>query len=155
MNQQYDEMLLDLLEKRAVYGLTEEEQKQLDELEAREDISLELTASAITLAELGQVEEMPSNLRARLVVDANEFFADKSEKAIVTPPAAEAAESRLGILSWLGWALAAAAIIALAINILLTRTKPPQEIGGPLATPTPLPQPLAPEELRQRLLGSA
>ena len=154
MNQQYDEMLIDLLEKRAVYGLTEEEQKQLDELEGRDDMSFELTASAITLAELGHIEEMPANLRAKLVADANEFFVEHSENKAVAEPLMETSEPRLGILSWLGWALAAAAIIALAINVWLTRTEAPRQIVRPIETPTPPPKQLTPEQMREQLLTS-
>jgi anti-sigma-K factor RskA len=155
MNQQYDEILIDLLEKRAVYGLTEDEQKQLDELEGRDDISFELTASAITLAELGHVEEMPASLRAKLVADANEFFAAQSQESVVSTPSTETSEPRMGIWSWLGWALAGAALIALILNVWLTRTNPPQQQAGPGPTPTPLPEQPTPEQMRERLLASA
>ena len=153
MNQQYDEMLVALLEKQATYGLTEEEQKQLDALEGKDDLSFEITASAINLAEMGQVEEMPAGLRAKLVADANEFFADyvlPAEPSQVI----ETGVRHSSLLSWLGWAFAAAAIIALAANIWLTRFNPPL-IGGIPPTPTPSPEHLTPEQMRERLLASA
>jgi anti-sigma-K factor RskA len=153
MNQQYDEMLIDLLEKRAVYGLTDDEQRQLEEFEEKNDISFDVTASAITLAELGQIDEMPANLRAKLVADANEFFAERPERPHILETKAEAENAQTGILTWLGWAFAAAALIALIANIWLTRVGAPPQIVGPLATPSP--EQLTPEQMRQRLISSA
>src|SRR5689334_12951318 len=115
MSQPNDELLIDLLEKRAVYGLSDEEQRQLEELETADDLSFDEAAAAINLAELGVVEEMPANLRARLVADANEFFVGKGQPvpARVDKPV----RSGLGGWGWLGWAVAAAACVALIANI--------------------------------------
>ncbi len=154
MNQQYDEMLTDLLEKRAVYGLTEDEQKQLDELEGNDDLSFELAASAFTLAQLDRVEEIPASLRAKLVADANEFFADGPENTAVPSPLVETTTPQLNIWNRLGWALAGAAVLALAVNIWLTRVSPTSPIAyNP--TPTPSPEQLTPGQMRDRLLTSA
>ncbi|HEY2865902.1 MAG TPA: anti-sigma factor [Pyrinomonadaceae bacterium] len=153
MSQQSDDLLIDLLEKRAVYGLTAEEQRQLDELGGSDDLSFDRAAAAINLVELGAIDEMPANLRARLVADANDFFA--AQPAVPTPiETTEPARSGLGLFGWLGWATAAAAVLALVLNLWLTRAVPPAEIAGPLATPTPAETP-GPEQMRQRLLSSA
>ena len=154
MSQQNDELLFDLLEKRAVYGLTAEEEKQLEELGGADDLSFDRAAAAINIADLGTIDEMPANVRARVVADANEFFADKQPASAPVETAAPA-KSGLGLFGWLGWAVAAAAVIALVLNIMLTRTRPPQQIAGPLATATPTPERLTPEQMRDRLINSA
>ena len=152
MSQQNDELLFDLLEKRAVYGLTSEEQQQLDQLGGGDDLSFDQAATAINLADLGPVDEMPANVRARVVADANEFFAEKQPASEVEAP--EPDRSGLGLFGWLGWGVAVAALVALVLNLWLTRAVPPPQIAGPLATPTPAVTP-GPEELRERLLASA
>src|SRR5215204_6310755 len=90
------EVMLDLLCKKAVYGLDEREEKQLAELEAQfggagQSQSLELTAAAISMAHLDMSEPMPGNLQSRIVADANRYFDEKS--ASNTAPVANVAES--------------------------------------------------------------
>jgi anti-sigma-K factor RskA len=152
MSQPNDDLLFDLLEKRAVYGLTAEEEKQLEGLGGADDLSFDRAAAAINLGDLGTIDEMPANLRARVVADANEFFADKQPAAMpVETPAP--ARSGLGIFGWLGWAMAAAAVIVLVFNLVVTRVSPPTQIAQ--ATPTPTPEKLTPEQMRDRLINSA
>jgi anti-sigma-K factor RskA len=148
MNQQREEMILDLLEKRAVYGLTEVERRQLDELGGGEDLSLEFTAAAIGLAGLGDLEELPENLRARIMAEAKEHFADR-------PSTVRQVEfSRPSVWSWLGWAVAAVAIAALIFNIWWTRPTTPQ-VAGPGPTSTPTPERITPEQRRQQLITAS
>jgi len=151
MSQETDDRLIDLLEKRAVYGLTDEQLRQLDGLDQAGDTSFDLAVAAINLAELGTTEEMPPNLRARITADANEFFADKP----IQNPAkiSEPAKPGIGLFGWLGWAVAAAAIVALIVNIALIRNSGPQVASGP--TSTPMPTQLGPEQLREQLIKSA
>lgn len=151
MSQQNDDLLFDLLEKRAVYGLSAEEEKQLEELGGSDDLSFDRAAAAINLADLGTIDEMPTNLRARVIADANEFFADKPPASVpVETPVP--ARSGLGLFGWLGWAVAAIACIVLAATMLVTRNTNQIAAG---VTPTPTPEHLTPEQMRERLIKSA
>lgn len=147
-----EERLLDLLEKRAFYGLTAEEQNELDKLSTDDDISLDITASAITLAEMDQIEPMPAHLRSKIEAGADVFFTDR---AYTIKPSSEvhSAPVRSDIWSWFGWAVAAAACIVLAINIYSTRTGGTGQIAQ--VTPTPTPIQLTPAQKREQLLASA
>ena len=94
MNEDMEEMQLDLLIKQAVYGLTEAEQKQLDELEndgARDD-SLERTTAAVNLAGVDKIEAMPNALRSKILANADKYFGTEEDaepapniREIVTP----------------------------------------------------------------------
>ena len=150
MSQASEERLLDLLEKRAFYGLTAEEQRELDQLSSEDDLSLDLTASAITLAELNEIEPMPAHLRAKIESEASPYFEERPTD--VHSPVADTPASKSGFLTWLGWAVAAAACVALAANIYFTRISNPPIAR---ATPTPTPVQLTPEQKREQLLTSA
>lgn len=151
MSQESEERLLDLLEKRAFYGLTSEERTELEQLSGNDDVSLDLTASAIALSELREIEPLPAHLRAQIESQANNFFAERpaaEPRIIETHPKGSSA----GFWSWFGWAAAAAACVALAANIYLTRINPIQ-VAGPGPTPVPASSlaPLTPDQLRQQL----
>ena len=151
MSQEREDRLLDLLEKRAFYGLTSEEQTELEQLSGDDDVSLDLTASAIVLSKLHEIEPMPAYLRTKIESQADDFFADRSK---AKPRIVEERQtgSGSGFWTWLGWAVAAAACVALAANIYLTRTNPIQVAGpGPTSVPTSSPAPLTPDQLRQQL----
>jgi anti-sigma-K factor RskA len=96
-------------------------------------------------------------LRTKIFADADEFFSQpaESQKVINFAPQAETAnrssvnenrsnivevESQRPFWQWLGWAFAAAACVALAINLWLTRFQKPTEIvknSETIQTPTP------------------
>jgi anti-sigma-K factor RskA len=151
MSQESKERLLDLLEKRAFYGLTSEEHSELQQLSGDDDISLDLTASAIALSELREIEPLPAHLRAKIESQADDFFAKrpagKKRVGEVRPTGLGT-----GFWSWFGWTIAAAACIALAANVYLTRINPIQ-VARPGPTPAPPSSlaPLTPEQMRQQL----
>jgi len=146
-----EERLLDLLEKRTFDGLTPAEERELSELNATDDVSLDLTAAAISLAQLEKVEPMPVHLRSRIESAADEHF---TQKVSQSGSVRTVRESNTGWWNWFGWALAGAACIALAANIYLTRVNPPLA-AGPGPTPTPAPVQITPEQQRAQLLASA
>jgi anti-sigma-K factor RskA len=156
MKEDMEEIMLDLLCKKAVYGLDANEEKQLAELEAKvggpsQSQSFELTAAAISMAHLDMSEPMPANLQSRIVADANRYFDEKSVASAVDY--APSASARGSIFDWLGWAVAAAACLALALNIYYTR--PNTDITR-VNQPTPTPQEkLTPAQERLRLIETA
>ena len=164
MKEDLEEMILDLLSKHAIYGLTPEEEKQLAELQSDagtnyDPVSFELAAAAINMAALGETEAMPASLQAKILDNAGTYVtAPEVEENVFTRPRqlVEAAKPEKGSMwSWLGWAVAAAACVALAFNLYLTRSateivRGPEPTPSPVATATP-----GPAALRERLLASA
>lgn len=163
MNQNTEELRLDLLIKKAVHGLTAAEGKQLQQLEkaavANPDESFELTAAAISLVDIDVSEQLPIHVRAKVLTDADRFFSPKNLHETVPselPTVAEAVSEKLpktSVWNWLGWAVAAAACVALVANIYFTRIQPGPMVGIP---PIPTPgQRLTPAQERERLLATA
>lgn len=159
MNENIEELMLDLLCKKAVYGLDANEEKQLVELEQKrggesQAQSFELTTATLAMAHLDTNEEMPANLRSRILAEAERYFDanarldEPARSAVVTPTSGSGS-----IFNWLGWAVAAAACLALALNLYTTRQQGPIMQSGPTAQPTP--EKLTPEQERQRLIDTA
>jgi anti-sigma-K factor RskA len=156
MKEELEEQMLDLLCKQAVYGLNEEETRQLAELEKSAGTghiaeSFEMTAAAISTVGLDTNEELPANLRSRILAEAERHF-DAPEQRDLAHDAAQS-ESSSSLWNWLGWAVVAAACIALTVNIYTTRIDDQTARGG---TPTPTPEEkLSPSQMRQRLIDTA
>lgn len=153
MKNEVNEAMLDLLCKKVLEGLNEDEERQLAKMNADEGglLSLELTAAALSFSELDTSERLPSSLEARIIADANSYF-DESAPVQVTAPQRQADVSSGSVWNWLGWAIAAAACIVLAINVYVTRTG--TEISRvPAPTPTPV-ETLTPAQQRQQLMNS-
>lgn len=170
------EKLLELLADQTVFGLSEEEFVELETLkedfpEWEKDFSLELAATAIGLSHLDVEDDLPANLREKIFANADEFFSrmNQSEQPVnfaAQPRDAansEAAEnvttvrqfepSRSSIWNWMGWAVAATACVALAINIWSTRSRPQSEtVQNQIAVQTPTPK-LSAAEQRASLLA--
>lgn len=166
--------LLELLADQAVFGLSADEKMELGQLKNQfpewdKDFSLELTAAAIGLSDLDTSEQLPANLRTKIFANADEFFNSReqpsnvvnftprtnpSTDAAVTPNAVETAPGR-PFWQWLGWAVAAAACVALAINLWTTRERVvPEIVKTPPAVSSPTPK-LSPEQERAQLLAVA
>lgn len=167
MNEDTQEIMLDLLYKQAVYGLTEEETKQLRELQSSagssmDAHSLEMTAAAIGMINLPVNESMPAHLQAKIFEDANKFFGhegatetgngfgDSARSIVATSPTPSGS-----FWNWFGWAVAATACVALALNLYFTRIQPREVVQEPRPIQTPAPQPPSLSEQRQQLLASA
>lgn len=144
MSEKEKERLLDLLTDRVLFGLTAEQESELQELEEKYpdikgDESFDLTAGAINLTKVETIEPMPENLRVKVLADANEFFEKHQKPANVInfqPKLREVAPAAVGNTAnvadvstkssawqWLGWAFAAAACVALAINLWISRSQ--------------------------------
>lgn len=176
MNDLQKERLLELLADQTIFGLSAEELVELKELKEKfpdweKEISLELTAAAIGLSALDVSDELPANLREKIFADADEFFGKTEEsrevvnfapqavEPINSPATAsvrevvEAAPER-PFWQWLGWAVAAAACVALVINVWSTRSPQPEVVQNPPVIQSPTPQLSAAQE-RAQLLAAA
>lgn len=123
-----EEMMLDLLTRKAVYGLDEAEERELAELQRKAGLedefpSFERTAAAIGLTGPDTSEPMPAALRSRILADAERHFDKVSQTAFAGAAAPDTETSgAAGWFGWLGWAFAAAASLVLAFNIYYTRS---------------------------------
>ncbi len=169
--------LLELLSDETLFGLKETEAMELKQLKEefpdwKDDISLELTAAAISLSNVSADSNMPANLRAKIFANAEQFF-DSSKESQKSPAFASnvaqngfsaktatvvetvADAPKASFRQWFGWAFAAAACVALAINIWTTRNqKTPEVVKTPETIQTPTPQLTAAQE-REQLIASA
>ena len=164
MSEEQNEQLFDLLTKKAVYGLDEAEQSDLDLLDSgtadAEFHSLEITAAAISLVGYTDEEPLPAHLFSKIAADAPQFIGT-SEVESPWPAATAPVYGRDEIFAdkpstswfgWLGWAAAAAAIIALAVNIGLTRFQPAVEVAKAPQIETPAIPTMA--QMREEMLRS-
>lgn len=158
MTEEHREIFFDLLAKKAVYGLDDAENNQLDEFDRgivdAEFASLEMAAAAIGLAGVGDIEPMPDHLRARILKNAPlgaEIRHDKQAKIYTSDEVFS--EKRSSWFGWLGWAAAAAACVALAVNIWFTRIQPTEQVKNP--NPKDAPQFLTDKQKHDELMASA
>lgn len=168
MNEVKKERLIELLADKTVFGLNEEESNELHLLkkdfpELENDTSFELSAAAINLAGLDTAQELPVNLRSRILADAENFFDSVEEQQNAekfngeTGRNVNAANVELGtkrpFWQWLGWAVAGAACIALAVNLWTTRFQStPEIVKTPPSIQTPTPE-LNAAQQREQLLA--
>ena len=80
MNESEKEKMLDLLILRATGEITKQELEQLRILEEKfpefkDDDSFELATAAISLIDLKIEDQMPAHLQARILADADKYFA--------------------------------------------------------------------------------
>lgn len=166
--------LIELLADQSLFGLSAEERMELDQFKKQfpdweDDFSLELTAAAIGVANLDVSGELPANLRTKVFANADEFFnsreatqevlsfAPQANKTIGSTATESVVETTSRFSFWqnLGWAFAAVAGIALAVNIWTTRFQKPSEIvKTPETIQTPKPE-LTTAQKRDELLASA
>jgi hypothetical protein len=175
MNEENKEKMLNLLADRALFGLSDAELSELEQLtrefpEFKDDHSFELAAAALNLTNLETDEPLPAHLQAKILDNAEEFFApaERKQNAFNFEPKAKESAAEVETVrsvvetspktpwwNWLGWGVAVAASIALAINLWLTRVQPPAEIvKNPEVIQTPTPE-LTAQQKRQQLLASA
>jgi hypothetical protein len=171
MSEREKEKMLELLSDQTVFGLSDEELAELAELEKNypgfetEAESLEAAAAAVGMMNLETSEPLPAHLRAKVMADADQYFAARGAAA---PPVAAAEnkeeeiqktfafEPKSSIRQWLGWAVAGAACVALAINLYTTRPDSSTIVRNPTPTPAVSPKPeLTLAEQREQLLASA
>ena len=154
MSTEDKEKMLDLLCDKFVYGLSEEDARELEKLgiDPKESESIEQTVAALSLAGLDTEAEMPEKLREKLIGDANIYFSSSEgeREAILEREVILDGGSR-SWFGWLGWAAAAAASIALVFSLMVPRGENRVDLPQ---TPTPEVRPDVREQ-RQQLMASA
>jgi hypothetical protein len=165
MSEKDKEKMLELLSDKAFSDLTQAETAELEELEKlfpelKDDDSFEIAASRVSLTNLDVSEPMPAHLQAKILADADKYFAAPEKSVPVRETSEEeeeyqktfAFEPKRSPWQWLGWLVAAFACIALAVNLWTTRFQPQDISKNP--TPTVEPQKLSPAQERAQLLNS-
>jgi anti-sigma-K factor RskA len=157
-----EERLLDLLSDQALFELSIEDKKELDDLleifpEWKEDETFSLTAAAISLSALESQEEMPASLRDKILAGSNEYFAQEDEEPADRRPVLASSnviefKPKRFNWNWFGWAAAAVACIALVVNIWLNRA-PEQNIV--VEGPPEIREELTRAQMRQRLIDTS
>ena len=166
MNELEKEKMLDLLILKATGEITKEELEQLTKLEEmfpefKDDISFELTAAAISMVDLPVEEKMPAHLQAKILADAERFYASPESEIKTLKDSAETEEfqktfdfePKKSIWQSLGWLVAALACVALAVNLWISYRRPTEVITNPPQQITPTPTPGMSEQ-RQQLMAS-
>lgn len=169
MNDENKARLLELLADQVTFGLSEEELMELKRLKIEfpdweRYNSLETAAAAIGLLNLEVEKELPLNLRTKILADADSYFDSAreshdafnfaSEKPVSSATVENnvAFETKRPFWQWLGWAVAATACVALAINLWANRSQPQPEVAKNTPTvQTPLPKLSAAQEREQFL----
>lgn len=133
--------LIELLADQTLSVLSAEEATELSQLKKqfplrKNDFSFELTAAAINLADLDLSDELPAHMRTRILAVADSYFASReaAPQANAFPTAAAATRNvetapRFSFWQSLGWAFAAVAGVALALNVWTTRFQTSPEIA--------------------------
>lgn len=143
MSDERKELIFDLLTKKAVYGLDEAEQQELDgfdsEMIEAEYIGFEAAAAAISLIGITADEQMPVHLRLKILEDADRYVRSVDGNSAPAPAVYGETGERpsSSMFSWFGWAVAFAACAALVANIWLTRLQPAPEVAQQSAIETP------------------
>ena len=152
MNNNMDEKLRDLLCDKAVFGLSDEEAKELESLSDGANVevdahSFELAATAFLLAET-KLEPMPSHLEERLLKTADAHFAPPPKVAEMPQSIHDQPtrnfqwsepKAKRSFFDWFGWAAAAAACVALVGTIFFYQNRISQlQARVSQLTPTPV-----------------
>lgn len=162
MKKEINQDILDLLCDRALGTLTPEEDAKLRRAAADTDISeeaesLELAAAAFAV-EFTVPEQMPAGLYEKIIAGSREHFANveaaklKDGESDVQKVFVPDIRPRRSISDWLGWAIAAAACVALAVNIYLTGNPATKQMGE---VAVQAPETDNPARERERLLATA
>jgi len=158
MKEEQKDRLFDLLTSRAIYGPDEQSEQELSEFDSEltksELRSLEQTAAAISMMGIDMNENMPEHLYARIADEAENYIRPAENDSRLLTARSDRDQTGPGQwFAWLGWAIAAAASIALVVNIFVTRSTKPEIAQVP--PQAEVPRILTPAERREEMLRSA
>ncbi len=157
MSDEEKEKVLDLLCDKFVFGLSEDEARELERLgyDPDEAESIEQTIAMLGLVDADAEAQMPASLTTKLLRDADEHFGtDSDERPVPVREIVIGEGPNRSWFGWLGWAVAAAACLVLAVTLF---TRPAGDLVDVPPTPTPTPGPqesLTPAQQRQKLMES-
>lgn len=155
MSSKLNERALELLCDHTLFGLSSEELRELaafspDALTSDDAFAFELTAAQLSLIDYERAE-LPQHLFDKIVANSKQHVG--AETNVFTAPRRDlvAEKQTSGALwGWLGWAVAGAACIALAVNVFSPRGGG-EIVNVPKDTPV-VEQKLTPTQLRQQLI---
>ncbi len=157
MSDKLDERALELLCDRTLFGLSDEELRELERLAPEALSSSDASAFEFTAAQLSLINpdnaELPQHLFDKILASSKPHVA--AETNVFTAPRRDIVaekQSSGAIWGWLGWAVAGAASIALAVNIFSPRSG--TEVVNVPKDPPVVEQKLTPYQLRQRLIDT-
>jgi hypothetical protein len=155
MKEEQKDRFFDLLTSKAAYGLDADAERELSEfdldLTESELLSFEQAAAAISMMGIDTNEQMPAHLYARIADEAEKYV--RPATAITEPVISQDGKRPGQWFGWLGWAVAAAACVALAVNIFVMPSRQPE-----IAQTQPkveIPRVLSPAERREEMLRAA
>ena len=135
MSEANKQQIVDLLADKAIVGLSDTELLELEALEKEfpefaVDESFDEAAAVFHVA-LTEIEEMPSHIKNRLIDSGEEYVRSNYSKPVnvVTEMDAETQSSGMNVLGWLGWAVAGAAVLLLALTFFGTERPTAPEIA--------------------------
>lgn len=166
MNELEQEKMLDLLILKATGEITKEELEQLTKLEEmfpefKDDITFELTAAAISMVDLPDEEQMPAHLQAKILADADRFYASGEAQVKTLKDSGETEEfqktfefePKKSIWQSLGWVVAALACVVLAVNLWISYRRPTEVVNNPPQQITPTPTPGIMDQRQQLMIS--
>ncbi len=120
------EKLNDLLTDRALHGLSDDEQRELEKLNAQypelDEAEFERAAAAIQLTEAMKPEPLPKHLRSKIIADAEEFFGQEQVDKLSNVVPFPIQKVRRNHWQMAGW-YAAAACLVLALIVSWSQVK--------------------------------
>lgn len=167
MSTEKNDILLDLLIEKVTYGLDDAKQRELSLADSggiadAEFRALEMTAAAINMAGLDEIEPMPMSLRSKILTDADTFYSESGTLVSESLPAASSTLLRPVVetsgrswFGWLGWAAAAAACVALAVNLFVYRPQTGPEIVNSAPKVETPPPTLSAQQKREQFMSAA
>lgn len=157
MSSKLDERGLELLCDHTLFGVSDEELRELeslapDALSGNDAVAFEFTAAQLSMINTDNAE-LPQHLFDKIVANSKQHVG--VETNVFTAPRRDVIAEKQNsgaIWGWLGWAVAGAASIALAVNIFSPQSG--TEVANLPKDPPVVEQKLTPLQLRQRLIDT-
>lgn len=155
------ERLLELLADKAIFGLDADDARELETLsqefpEFRDDHSLESAAAAVNLNAISEPEELPANLRSKILTESRKHVASAKITPVKPVETAETETPQTPFWQWLTPVFAGIGCLALLANIWISYTRESRAVVNG-KDPRQIEKPVEPSigEKRNKLLASS